>query len=67
MKDVPRFYFPEGKPVSPNVVQEALTTAEDEMRKHNGRISFSEFSDVSKAITGKSDFETNQFTGKLLN
>lgn len=47
-KDVPRFYFPEGKPVSSNIIQETLAKAEDEMKKNNGgRVTYAEFSDVS--------------------
>lgn len=59
VKDVPRFYFPEGKPVSSNVIQETLAKAEEEMKKHNnsGRVAYADFSDVSSCHNILHEFE----------
>ncbi len=48
VKDVPRFFWPEGKPTSNIVVQQTLSKAEDKLKAHSNCVNYEKFGEVQK-------------------
>jgi hypothetical protein len=48
VKDVPRFYWPEGKPPPSAVVQDSLTKAEEKLKTLDNSITYNKFGEVNE-------------------
>jgi hypothetical protein len=48
VKDVPRFFWPEGKTPSKALIQDSLAKAEEKLKEVNNSVNYSKFGEVAK-------------------